>query len=130
MHPRILCSSSGSQELYCIEKLQLGRISISCAISFILKCSYLSARHTNVWGQLIDLANNVQLHWELIFRHKCQLELDFPCDGHTIQVFPSELNLFMRHWCRVQIENLFVSAEARPQQRQLGQVLLVAAKET
>lgn len=45
-------------------------------------------------------------------------------------MFPSALNLFMRDWCHFQFENLFVSAEARPQQRQLGQVLLVAAKET
>lgn len=44
VHPQILCSSSGSQELHCIERLVLlRRISISWPISFILKCSYLSA---------------------------------------------------------------------------------------
>lgn len=98
--------------------------------SFILKCSSLSAPRTNEQGQFIDLVNELQLHWELIFRHKCHLKLDFPCVGHTIQLFPSEFDLFMRHWCHFQFENLFVSAEARPQQRRLGQVLLVAAKET
>lgn len=38
---------------------------------------FLSARHTSVWGQLIDLANKVQLQRELIFRHKCHLK-QFP----------------------------------------------------
>lgn len=99
-------------------------------ISFILKRSYLSALRTDEWDQFIDLANELLLHWELIFRHKCHLKLDFPCGGHTIQIFPSELDLFMRNWCHFQFENLFVSAEARPQQRPLGQVWLVAAKET
>lgn len=50
--------------------------------------------------------------------------------GTRSNFFPSEFDLFMRHWCHFQFENLFVSAEARPQLRRRGQVLLVAAKET